>query len=190
MSISNKNHICVSYIESKRLNMEATIIVDFHKICSFRFSTSKNTQKGGHNHRRPQKTLTFLIFNILKRPTDGRKEGSKDGRTEGRKQGRTDGRKEGSKVGRTDGRKEGRTDGRADGRAGGRAGRHIVSCVSTMIVVRRSLVARSLARSVDRSLHRSLARSQYKGNHKGGRPLCGGGRRPPFCIGFEESTCQ
>ena len=70
------------------------------------------------------------------------------------------------------------------------SGRHIVSCVSTMIVVRRSPVARSLgrslarslARSIDHSLARSLARSiarsltdmcslqsQYKGNHKGGR---------------------
>ena len=76
------------------------------------------------------------------------------------------------------------------------SGRHIVSCVSTMIVVRRSPVARSLgrsfvrslARSIDHSLARSLARliarsltdmcslqSQYKGaafgrHHKGGRP--------------------
>ena len=75
------------------------------------------------------------------------------------------------------------------------SGRHIVSCVSTMIVVRRSPVARSLgrslarslARSIDHSLARSLARSiarsltdmcslqsQYKGaafgrHHKGGR---------------------
>ena len=78
------------------------------------------------------------------------------------------------------------------------SGRHIVSCVSTMIVVRRSPVARSLgrslarslARSIDHSLARSLARSiarsltdmcslqsQYKGaafgrHHKGAaRPL-------------------
>ena len=43
------------------------------------------------------------------------------------------------------------------------SGRHIVSCVSTMIVVRRSPVARSLGRSlapsITRSLDRSLARS-------------------------------
>ena len=83
--------------------------------------------------------------------------------------------------------------------------RHM-SCVSTMIVVRRSpaarslgrSLARSLARSIDHSLARSLARSiarsltdmcslqsQYKGaafgrHHKGGRAPFG--RAAPFVV--------
>ena len=82
------------------------------------------------------------------------------------------------------------------------------TCVSTMIVVRRSPVARSLgrslarslARSIDHSLARSLARSiarsltdmcslqsQYKGaafgrHHKGGRAAFG--RAAPFVVSF------
>ena len=88
------------------------------------------------------------------------------------------------------------------------SGRHIVSCVSTMIVARRSPVARSLgrslarslARSIDHSLARSLARSiarsltdmcslqsQYKGG--GLRPPPQRGPRGPLC-GFLCVGCE
>ena len=89
------------------------------------------------------------------------------------------------------------------------------TCVSTMIVVRRSPVARSLGRSLapsitrslDRSLARSLARSLtcalFKANTKettkgaarpkAARPPVGSGRRPPpahvphnTCLAFQQ----